>query len=78
MAVFMTLMLVPITMIDADHQIIPDSILYPLLWVGLLMSLWSPMPNAEVLFIEPDRAILGAVAGYCVTYEILLTQRRWW
>ena len=70
MAVFMTLMLVPITMIDADHQIIPDSIVYPLLWVGLLMSLWSPMPNAEVLFIEPARAILGAVAGYLSLWSV--------
>jgi len=70
MAIVMTLALVPITMIDADHQLIPDSIVYPLLWIGLGMSLWHPLPDANVLFIAPDRAIVGALAGYLSLWSV--------
>ena len=70
MAIIMTLMLVPITMIDADHQLIPDSIVYPLLWIGLGMSLWYPMAGSEVLFIPADQAILGALVGYLSLWSV--------
>jgi len=64
MAIVMTLFLVPITMIDFDRCLIPDSIVYPLLWIGLAMSLWHPQAGADVLFISPPDAIIGAIAGY--------------
>jgi leader peptidase (prepilin peptidase)/N-methyltransferase len=64
MAIVMTLFLVPITMIDFDRYLIPDAIVYPLLWIGLALSLWHPQAGAEVLFIAPTDAIIGALAGY--------------
>ena len=64
MAIVLTLTLVPITMIDIDHQLIPDSIVLPLMWVGLIMSLFHPLDGATTLFLSPRDAILGAVAGY--------------
>ena len=64
MAIVMTLFLVPITMIDFDRYLIPDAIVYPLLWIGLALSLWHPQAGAEVLFITPTDAIIGALAGY--------------
>jgi leader peptidase (prepilin peptidase)/N-methyltransferase len=64
MAIVMTLFLVPITMIDFDRCLIPDSIVYPLLWTGLAMSLWHPQAGADVLFIPPADAVVGAIAGY--------------
>ena len=64
MAIVLTLFLVPITMIDFDRCLIPDSIVLPLLWIGLGMSLWYPLPGADVLFIAPSDAIIGAIAGY--------------
>lgn len=70
MAIVMTLMLVPITLIDADHQLIPDSIVLPLMWIGLAMSLWHPMPGATTLFIAPDQAIVGALAGYLSLWSV--------
>ena len=60
----MTWALIAMSMIDVDHQIIPDSISLPLLWAGLVVSLFHPLPGASVLFIEPRAAIVGAVAGY--------------
>ncbi len=56
--------LVALTVIDLDHQILPDVITLPLLWLGLLLSLaWSAglRPPAPV---DPRAAIIGAAAGY--------------
>jgi len=64
MGIVLTLALVPITMIDFDKQLIPDSIVLPLLWIGLIMSLFHPLDGASTLFIPPQDAIIGAVAGY--------------
>jgi leader peptidase (prepilin peptidase)/N-methyltransferase len=60
----LTLFLVPITVIDLDHQLIPDSIVLPLMWIGLGMSLFNPVPGSETLFIASGDAIIGALAGY--------------
>lgn len=70
MAIVLTLALVPISMIDADTQLIPDSIVLPLLWIGLLMSLFHPMADSATLFIPPKDAIVGAVAGYLSLWTV--------
>ncbi len=64
MAILLTLCLIVISLIDFDRQLIPDSIVLPLLWVGLLMSLFHPQPGSEVLFIPSSDAIIGAAIGY--------------
>ncbi len=70
MGIVLTLFLVPITMIDFDHCLIPDSIVYPLLWIGLGMSLFHPMTGADTLFVPPADAIIGAIAGYMVLWSV--------
>lgn len=70
MSVVMTLALIPIAMIDAETQLIPDSIVLPLMWIGLAMSLFSPMQGAETLFISPQDAIVGAMAGYLSLWTV--------
>jgi leader peptidase (prepilin peptidase)/N-methyltransferase len=70
MAIFMSFALVSISLIDIDHQLIPDSIVLPLLWVGLGMSLFHPLAGAETLFIEPKDAIVGAIAGYLSLWSV--------
>jgi len=69
-AVLLTFCLITISVIDVDHQIIPDSISLPLLWIGLGLSLFHPMPGAEVLFIEPKASIVGALAGYLTLWSV--------
>ena len=69
MGIVLTLTLVPITMIDFDHQLIPDSIVLPLLWIGLGMSLFHPLPGSDVLFISSREAIIGAIAGYLTLWS---------
>ena len=70
MAIVLTLMLVPVAMIDADTQLIPDSIVLPLMWIGLAMSLFHPMDGADTLFIAPRDAIIGAMAGYLSLWSV--------
>ena len=70
MAIALTIALVAIAMIDADTQLIPDSIVLPLMWLGLAMSLFHPMTGANTLFISPQNAIVGAMAGYLTLWSI--------
>jgi len=55
--------LIPLFLIDFDHQILPDSITLPLLWAGLLLSLFS-------LFTDCQGSIIGAAAGYLSLWAI--------
>jgi len=70
MAIVLTLALVSVAMIDADTQLIPDSIVLPLMWIGLAMSLFHPMSGATTLFISPVDAIAGAMAGYLSLWSV--------
>jgi leader peptidase (prepilin peptidase)/N-methyltransferase len=70
MAIFLTFALVSISFIDIDHQLIPDSVVFPLLWIGLAMSLFHPLAESETLFIAPKDAIVGAIAGYLSLWSV--------
>jgi len=52
--------LIALCMIDFDHQLLPDNLTLPLMWVGLSLSLL----HGNVLPVTPQDAILGALAGY--------------
>jgi leader peptidase (prepilin peptidase)/N-methyltransferase len=69
-AVLLTFALIAISVIDIDHQIIPDSISLPLVWIGLFLSLFHPVAGADVLFIDPGTAIAGALAGYLSLWSV--------
>lgn len=56
-ALLLTWGLLAASLIDADHQILPDVIVLPLLWVGLLV-------NQFELFSSLSDAVWGAAAGY--------------
>ena len=63
-AVLLTWALIAISVIDIDHQIIPDSISLPLIWMGLFLGLFYPVADADVLFVDPKAGLIGALAGY--------------
>ena len=69
-AIGITWTLIAISVIDYDHQIIPDSLSLPLVWAGLFVSLFNPIDGAEVLFIEPSTSIVGAIAGYLILWSV--------
>jgi len=55
--------LLAMTMIDIDHQLLPDQITLPLLWLGLLA-------NTQALFVPLVDAVWGAAAGYLVLWSV--------
>jgi leader peptidase (prepilin peptidase)/N-methyltransferase len=63
-ALLFTWSLIALTVIDIDHQLLPDIITLPLLWIGLLASLAYTVGLKPPLPVDPRSAILGAVAGY--------------
>jgi len=62
-ALLLTWALIALSMIDIDHQLLPDSITLPLLWLGLILSLFS-------VFADMRSALIGAVAGYLSLWSI--------
>jgi leader peptidase (prepilin peptidase)/N-methyltransferase len=69
-ALLVTWALVTLTVIDLDHQILPDTITLPLLWLGLLASLAWSAGLAPPLPTDPRSAIVGAVAGYLSLWSV--------
>ncbi len=69
-ALLVTWMLIPLTGIDADHQLLPDAITLPLLWLGLLASLGHDPAAGSALPVTPGDAILGAAAGYLLLWSV--------
>lgn len=69
-AVLMTWALIAVSFIDIDHQIIPDSISLPMIWIGLTLSLFHPFSGADTLFIDPRTSIVGALAGYLSLWSV--------
>jgi leader peptidase (prepilin peptidase)/N-methyltransferase len=55
--------LIALTFIDIDHQLLPDRLTLPLLWLGLLLNSFS-------LFTTLEHAVYGAAAGYLVLWSV--------
>jgi leader peptidase (prepilin peptidase)/N-methyltransferase len=56
-ALLLTWSLVALTFIDVDHQLLPDSITLPLLWLGISFNLFEQFTSLEA-------SVIGALAGY--------------
>ncbi|QAU33503.1 A24 family peptidase [Janthinobacterium sp. 17J80-10] len=56
-------LLIAMTFIDADTQLLPDDLTYPLLWAGLLI-------NLQGTFVPLTDAVIGAAAGYLVLWSV--------
>jgi leader peptidase (prepilin peptidase) / N-methyltransferase len=59
----LTWFLVALTFIDIDHQLLPDNLTLPLLWIGLLLSLWGIQVGAAVP-VDSRSSLIGAMVGY--------------
>ncbi|MEH6503175.1 MAG: A24 family peptidase [Cycloclasticus sp.] len=62
-ALIFTWVLICLTLIDFDTQLLPDSITLPLLWFALFISLFN-------IFVDPTTAIIGALAGYLSLWSV--------
>jgi leader peptidase (prepilin peptidase)/N-methyltransferase len=62
-ALGMTWMLIALTGIDFDTQLLPDHMTLPLIAAGLLV-------NTQLLFVTPTQSIVGAVVGFLILWVI--------
>jgi leader peptidase (prepilin peptidase)/N-methyltransferase len=69
-ALLFTWLLIALTMIDFDTQFLPDVLTYPLLWLGLLVSLWHPVWAEGAAPVTPRDSIIGAAAGYLSLWSV--------
>jgi len=57
--------LIALTFIDFDTQLLPDNLTLPLLWAGLLANVLGAVPSVSL-----RDAIIGAIAGYLVLWTV--------
>jgi leader peptidase (prepilin peptidase)/N-methyltransferase len=62
-ALFFLYSLIAMTFIDADTQLLPDDLTYPLIWAGLLI-------NINGTFVPLQDAVIGAAAGYLALWSV--------
>ena len=55
--------LLAMSLIDADHQLLPDVLVLPLLWLGLIANYFGLYTNLE-------DALWGAIAGYLSLWSV--------
>ena len=56
-------LLIAMTFIDADTQLLPDDLTLALLWAGLLINLYG-------VFVPLPEAVIGAAAGYAALWAV--------
>ena len=69
-AAVLTWFLIALTFIDLDHQLLPDNLTLPLLWLGLCASLWLPPSAAATVPVDVHSSLIGAVAGYVSLWSV--------
>ncbi|MDH5786151.1 MAG: A24 family peptidase [Chromatiales bacterium] len=62
-ALLLSWALIALTFIDFDHQLLPDDITLPLIWLGLLLSVFD-------IFTDMQSSIIGAVTGYLSLWSV--------
>lgn len=63
LALVFTWALIALTMIDFDHQLLPDDITLPLLWIGLLANSFGTL-------VPLKDAVWGAALGYLLLWGV--------
>jgi len=63
-ALLLTWVLIALTGIDIDHQLLPDNLTLPLMWAGLLAAVLLGADHGAALPVSLPDAVIGAAAGY--------------
>jgi leader peptidase (prepilin peptidase)/N-methyltransferase len=64
-ALFLSWCLIAASGIDIGHKLLPDSITLPLLWLGILLSLFD-------VFIGLEASVIGVMAGYMSLWIVFM------
>lgn len=69
-ALLLSWFLIALTFIDLDHQLLPDDLTLPLLWLGLLVSLAGSAVAEQTIPVDLRSSVIGAVAGYLSLWTV--------
>jgi len=64
-ALFFSWCLIAASGIDIGHKLLPDNITLPLLWLGLLLSLFD-------VFVSLEDSVVGAMVGYMSLWTVFI------
>ncbi len=62
-AIFLTWVLIAASGIDIQHKLLPDQLMLPLLWLGLLLNLFG-------VFTDIESSVIGAMLGYMSLWTV--------
>lgn len=62
-AFLLTWALIALSIIDIKHQLLPDAITLPWLWLGLALALFG-------IFVDLRTSVIGAMAGYLALWSV--------
>ncbi len=62
-ALALTWNLIALSGIDFDHQYLPDNLILPFIWLGLLLNVFN-------LYTDVNSAVIGAIAGYLSLWTV--------
>jgi leader peptidase (prepilin peptidase) / N-methyltransferase len=69
-ALVLTWFLIALAFIDVDTQYLPDNLTLPLLWLGILVSLWGQGQAHASVPVDLRTSVIGAVAGYLCLWSV--------
>ncbi len=64
-ALFLSWCLIAASGIDIGHKLLPDNITLPLLWLGILLSLFG-------VFINLETSVIGVICGYLALWTVFM------
>ena len=65
LAILLTWCLITLSMIDFDHQLLPDDITLPFLWLGIIINFFN-------VFTDLHSSVLGAIFGYGSLWSVYI------
>lgn len=65
-AIILTWSLIALSMIDFDHQLLPDDITLPFLWLGIVLNIFN-------IYTDLQSSVLGAIFGYGILWLVYIT-----
>lgn len=68
-AVLLSWVLLTLSVIDIDHQLLPDDITMPFLWLGILVNIFG-------LFTDIYSSLFGVMGGYSVLWVVYIAFKK--
>lgn len=69
LAILLSWALLTLSVIDIDHQLLPDDITLPFLWLGILANIFG-------VFTDIKSSLFGVMLGYCLLWTVYIVFKK--